>query len=256
MPIIICCNKEFDIPYSEDVTISGSEYIKDVVVSFSNKDVAISIPDKYCTVIDNYVEFLKPKVSSVKGNQIPITSRERLLLCFQLNTLLIDENYFKYCVQQVFNNWSYMCNMVYNDFNDDLQWSFFVYCPYDFIPKYLLGSSSFMKQWNELNQGKIINVNNDNEVYYNNVETINGHNQKLIRTYHTVNVNNKQEVLSRGESHIKEVGYKKEILYYVNSNNIKSESYYVDNKKDGLWRRWYNDDQQNDGTPNDGSIVK
>jgi len=138
MPVITCCNKQFNIPYIGDTVDTSSLYIKDLVELSGDVNITITVPDKYCTVIDTYVEFLL-------SNQVPITSRERLFLCFQLNTLLIDEDYFKYCVQQTFNNWSYMCNMVYNDFNDDLGWSFFVYCPHDFIPKYLLNNNTFMK---------------------------------------------------------------------------------------------------------------
>ena len=116
MPIITCCNKDFSIPYvddTEDSENTGSEFIKDLVKQFNDVNIVIPITDKYCNVIDNYVEF-------TNGNEVPITSRERLLLCFQLNTLLIDDAYFRFCVRQTFNNWSYMCNMVYNIFNDNL----------------------------------------------------------------------------------------------------------------------------------------
>jgi len=233
MPVITCCNRELNIPYTDNTTDTGSLYIKDLVELSGSEDVIIPVPDKYCTVIDNYVEF-------VLGNQVPITSRERLLLCFHLNTLLIDESYFKYCIQQVFNNWSYMCNMVYNEFNDDLQWSFFVYCPHDFIPKHLLDNNTFMKQWNNNNQGTIINVNNDNEVYYNNVEKFNEHNQKCITTLHTVKIilNNNHDM-----NDVKVVGNKREIIYYANSNNIMSDISYVDGKIDGFERWWYDNDQ-------------
>jgi len=221
MPIITCCNKEFNIAYDNDDT--SSEYIKDVITSFGNVDVVIPVPDKYCTVIDNYVEF-------TRGNKIPITSRERLFLCFQLNTLFIDDIYFKYLSQQTFNNWSYMCTMVYNDFNNDLQWSFFVHAPYDFIPKHLLNTNLFMSQWNKINQNVIIKVNHNSEVYYNNVitGTENGHNQKSINTYHTVND--------------KKIGYERKILYNDDNNNMNDISY-DSGKLEGPERHLYNDDQ-------------
>jgi len=223
MPIITCCNREFNIPYNDDI---NSVYIKDVVKSFDNVDVNIRIPDKYCIVIDNYVEY-------IRGNGIPCTRRDRLLLCFLLNTLFIDDVYFKHLIQQVFsaahlivqpsvrtnlrfNNWSYMCNMVYDDFNDDLQWSFFVYSPYDFISKHLLDNVLFMTQWGKINQNVIIKVNHDDEVYYNNVEAINKNGQKITKIYHIVN--NKKDV-----SYAKETGYRRETLYYDISGNIKSK---------------------------------
>ena len=95
MPIITCYNKRFNISYDADTT--ESEYVKDVVEWVSgNMNIDISVDDKYCNVIDNYIEFLG-------RNEMAITSRERLLLYFQLNTLFIDDTYFKYLVQQVFS---------------------------------------------------------------------------------------------------------------------------------------------------------
>ena len=258
MPIISCCNKQFTIPYDGKETVTRSEYIQDVINLSNGEDVTIPIPDRYCTVVDNYVQFSQ-------DNQVPITSRERLLLCFQLETLLADDGYHKYCVQQTFNNWSYMCNMVYNEFNDDMRWSLLVLAPYDFIPKRLLRNDTFMAQWSENNIGRVINVNNDNEVYYNNVETLNKNNQKVVKTYHTIN----------GEpdvSHANEVGHKKETVYHKNSNEVdgcwvdgkrdgvwrwwydndqhtlRSEGHYVDGKEDGTWRWWYSNDQQTTGS--------
>ena len=222
MTIITCCNKQFTIPHNGKETVTSSQYIQDVINLSNGGDVIIPILDKYCTVVDNYVQF-------AQGNQVPITSREQLFLCFQLETLLADDEYHIYCVQQVFNNWSYMRNIVYNEFNDDIQWSFLVLAPYDFIPKHLLDSSTFMTQWNENNINKTISVNNGNEVYYNNIETLNKDNQKVIKTYHTINGN--------------EFGYKKEIKYYKNSNNVEIEKHWVDGKYDGIWRSWYDNDQ-------------
>jgi len=236
MPVITCYNKEFVVPYDkENIT---SEYIKDIVTFSGDEHVVIPVQDKYCTVINNYVEFLTGEKQSL------ITSRDRLLLSFQLNTLFVDGSYFNYLVQQTFNNWSYMCNMVYNEFNDDLQWLFFVHCPHDFIPKYLLDNNSFMIQWDKVNWNTVIHVNNDNEIYYNNNEKFNN-GIRDVTTYHTVNSKTKTQVENGSivNYHAKEVGYKKITTYYKDSNNIASEHHYVDGKKDGDWKRWYNDDQ-------------
>jgi len=148
MPVIACGDRQFTVTYSDDI---NSKYIKDVVELSNDMNIVMPVPDKYYTVIDNYVDHLV-------GNQTPITNKDRICLSFQLNTLFVDDDvYFKYCVQQVFsaallseaylrfNNWSYMCNTIYNNFNDDLQWSFFVLAPYDFIPKRLLTNDIFMK---------------------------------------------------------------------------------------------------------------
>ena len=239
MPVIVCCNKKLDIPYNINTT--KSEYVKDVVGWAGDVNISISVDDKYCTVIDNYVEY-------VRGNEIAITSRDRLLLCFQLNTLFIDDEYFKYLVTQVFsaallsgaylrfNNWSYMCNMVYSDFNDDLQWSFFIYAHYDFIPKHLLTNISFMKQWNKYNQNVTIKVNNENELYYNNVETLDADKHVNSNTYHTVNG--------------RKVGHRLEIIYFKNGN-VMSEINYVDEKINGSWKQWYNNEQNTLATEGD-----
>jgi len=223
MPVITCGSKEINVPYHDTV---NSEYIKDIVELSNNVDVVISVPDKYYTIIDTYIDYLK-------NNKTLITDRKRLFLCFQLSTLFVDDSYFKYCVQQTFNNWSYMCVMVYNEFIDDLQWSFFVHSPYDFIPEYLLNNNTFMTQWNKLNQNVVIKVNNDNEVYYNNATSINDHDQRIIKTFHIV------KVLDQGTGHAKEIGRKKETVYYENSNNVRSEGYYIDGKLDGSWNYWY-----------------
>ena len=221
MPIITCGKRQVNITQMDVV---GSEYIKDVVKLADDVNVVIPIPDKYDSVIVNYDDYLQ-------GKQVPITSRQHLLLCFQLSTLLVDDGYFKYCVQQTFSNWSYMCTMVYTDFNDDLQWSFFVYSPYDFIPNHLLNNNIFMAEWNKLNQNTITKVNS-NEMYYSNyvvedkfspphLKTI------YIKTFHTVDN--------------KEVGHKKIITYYPNnSSNVMTEEYYVDDKSEGPSIGWYN----------------
>jgi len=254
MPIIKCGNKEFNICEPEDN--SGSEYVKDMMSISGSADVVIPIPDKYGRVIDNYLDFIKPTVMSeqtqdscVNTTTIPITSRQRLLLCLQLSTLLVDDNYFKYCVQQVFNNWSYMCTMVYTDLNDDLQWSIFLHSPYDFIPKQLLNNSLFMTRWNDANQNTIIKVNKGNETYYNNVITMN-YRKKCITTSHTVNnnqgeVNNNNNYVNHHNKnhHVKEVGYKKVVTYCEDSDNITVEKYYNDDKREGVWKEWYEDEQ-------------
>jgi len=259
MPIITCHNREYNILYDDDNT--SSEYIKDVVKSFGNVDVVIPIPDKYYSVVSNYVEYLR-------DNETPIINKRQLLLCFQLNTLFIDDKYFKYLVQQTFNTWSSMCTMVYNDFNDDLQWSFFVHSPYDFVPKHLLDNNSFMKQWNKLNQNIITKVNNNSETYYNNVETFDKYNQKIITIYHTINGKSDIGVTGQIDNEMNfgtvEIGYKRETIYCKDNiikeinydNNVRDgplrewyngekhtlrcEGYFVDGKKHGVWREWYN----------------
>jgi len=243
MTIITCCGKEYNIPYSVDT--ETSQYIKDIVEFSNNVDITIPIDDKYCTVINNYIEYKRLRVNLKASNifignslPLPIIPRHRLLLSFQLDTLLIDDIYFKYLAGQTFNNWSIMCNIVYNDFNDDLQWSLFLLAPYDFIPKNLLNNNLFMSQWNNINQNKCIRVNNGSEWYYNNCERDDGQYQESIETYHTVNFGTKDGTYVK-----KEVGYKRQIMRFKYNNNYVHDISYIDGEKDGLWRFWYDNDQ-------------
>lgn len=77
-------------------------------------------------------------------------------------------------------------------------------------------------------------------MYYNNIETFNEHNQRCITTLHTVKI-------TLGANHVvndaKIVGNKREIIYYANSNNIMSDISYVDDKREGLTMKWYDNSQ-------------
>ena len=92
-----------------------------------------------------------------------------------------------------------------------------------------MNNDLFMSQWEKLNQNVTITVNRGSAIYYNNIENIGSCNNKIILTYHIVNK--------------KKVGYKKQIEYYENSNNIKTEKYWFDGKSDGVWRSWYDNIQ-------------
>jgi hypothetical protein len=222
MPFITCGNSEFEIPYINDDAIT-SQYIKDLIQTYDNIVVIVPIPDIYCTIISNYIDF----VNDI-NDQITIT-KQSLELYLNLDTLLIDDAYLSYLVQQIFDQWSELSNIVYNDLNDDLQWSFFLYSPYDFIPNHLFNNKLFMQQWNENNQNKVIKVNDGTEVYYNNVKVIDSDGLVSISTYHTVD----------GE----DVGFKTTFKYYPNGN-LLSESEYFDGKLNGVSRGWY--DNEND----------
>jgi len=253
MLVITCCNKTFNIPHGG---IINSKYIRNVVETTTSEGVDVTIPvdDKYCTVVEHYVEY-------VGGNKTPITSRDRLLLCFQLNVLLDDNGYFDFLVEQVFTNWSYMCNMVYNEFNDSLQQAFFVLAPYAFIPKHALDNTHVMDRWEKLNQGVIINVNNNNEIYYNNIKSTNKFGLIETNTYHTVNGveigHNRKRVYTIDGLPIQEYNYNDgvedgvRIEWYdtqreINiQHNVKFEQEYVDGERDGSYREWYDDDQHN-----------
>jgi hypothetical protein len=181
MPVIVCNKHKFEIPYIND-DICTSQYIKDLVKTFNDVNIEVPIPDVYCPIIGDYIDF----VNNV-GTSITTITKEYLSLYLNLDTLLIDDAYLSCLIQQIFNQWSTLSDVVYNDLNDDMQWSIFLYSPYDFIPDYLLNNQSFMKRWNKENQDRIIMVNHGAEVYYNNVKSINKDGSLSISIYHTVN---------------------------------------------------------------------
>jgi len=233
MTIFICGDRTITVPHEVSV---NSEYVKDVVNLYHNHDTEIIIPVKYHDVIDMYVGYLNYNNNNNNSDININIDSQHLLLCFELSTFLIDEGYFKYCVQQVFNDWSCMCNMVYNEFNDDLKWCFFIHAPYNFIPKYLLNNNTFINQWHKNNVNTIIKVNGNNECYYNNIQTVNSNGNTTIRIYHTVN-----DV---------ERGYKRVIEYYPGYNNnysrcndIKNQNHYINGERYGTRTEWYEDKQ-------------
>jgi len=222
MVVITCGVKSLEVKYHSNV---GSEHIKDSVKLFNNVNVNIPIPDVYFAVIDTYVEYCK-------GVDIPINDKTDLFLSFQLSIYMVDDDYFKYCVQQTFNQWIDMCNMVYNEFSDDIRRSFFLHSPYEFIPKHLLDDNTFMTQYNKLNQNTFVNVN-DSITYHSIFEHLhyNGEDndydtRKIIKRYHC---NDEQEIK-----------HEKVIKYHPNSTIVHIEENYVDDIMSGVRRVWYN----------------
>jgi hypothetical protein len=149
MPTLSCNGNKFDVP-SDNIT---SGLIQDLVEEYGDS-VDVPVSDSYQSVIDNYVNFL----SDVKYT---ITDKESLKLCLQLSTLFSDDAYLTYVIEQLFNSWSQLSDMVYNQLNDDLKWLIFLNSPYDFIPNYLLDNTLFMDKWNQNNRPKLISVDHN-----------------------------------------------------------------------------------------------
>jgi len=247
-------DRQVEVPYGNAI---GSNYIKDIIDIHKDIDaqVNITIADKYVAVIDNYINFLK----DVKSD--PITDKQYMKLCFSLYTYFDDGVYFKYLLQQLFDNWSHLSEMLYYDINNNsdikqLQWLLFPHCPYHFLPKYgYIDNSEFMDKWQ-----KTVNSNicvNGNERYINKLS-------KCVRNiFHTIN----------GKS----VGAGRKTTYYESGRicsiiecqndkngkklhgvtkfwydtqreiddqqNLKEECYYDNDKKCGVERKWNLDTQ-------------
>jgi hypothetical protein len=97
-----------------------SELIRDLVQTYGTNDVDIPISNQYCTVINNYVNFLSD-ISTT-----PITDKETLKLFLHIATLFIDDTYLHYLIQQLFNNWSNVSEMLCNELDDNLKWLIFL----------------------------------------------------------------------------------------------------------------------------------
>jgi antitoxin component YwqK of YwqJK toxin-antitoxin module len=214
--------------------VCKSEYIKSLVQDVG--DSTIVIPQQYTSIINNYISYLK-------GNQDDIIITDSLY--FSMAMYFDDIKYSDYLFQQLFDHWSNAIKVkICAEFNDDLQWLIYLHCPYDFVPKSFVENVSFMKQWTQYNQNKIIKVNNS-LTYYNNVTSVNPDGETVTKTYHVDssddNINNSNNS-NNSSSSCKEIGYSKTIVYYP-SGLQRCEYESTNNKKNGLWKEWYDNHQ-------------
>jgi len=206
-----------DIP---NIICYRSEYVKGIINDLGANTI-IDIPDKYATVIHNYIDHLK---NSINNGYESIKDIDNVKLCLLLATYFDDSVYFKYVVKQILDTWSYMFTMVYTELTYDIEWLVLLHCPYDFLPRSFITNNIFIRAWEKNNpHDTVINVNG-NEVYYYNKVGVDYDQNKTFATYHTVN--NKQ------------IGRKFVTRYYP-SGELKEQAEYVDNELQGLVREWY-----------------
>ena len=91
-----------------------------------------------------------------------------------------------------------------------------------------------MTQWVSANQNVVIKVHHGEEVYYNNIETKNANNQKVVKTYHTID-NKPQVQQSKDKTFPKIIGYQREVVYYA-SYKVMGEGHWDGDKPVGLWK--------------------
>jgi antitoxin component YwqK of YwqJK toxin-antitoxin module len=239
---IICGNKRFQAVYGRDLD-SG---LIDDAIRAHGEDVEIPIEDKYCSVIGNYVAFLG-------GEEIPVIDEGDMIQCLNIAKLFMDDSYMGYLAEQVFNNWTIMSNIVYNNLNDELRQDVLLRGPYVFLPDYLVNDKMFMTEYEKdpILAAKV----NDNEVYYSFVEgkdrdfnltistyhTVNGEEvgKKLVKAYYYPSIN----ILYEGE-YINGLKHGRWKYYYDNKQHtLEHEANYIDEVKHGLWRQWYDNEE-------------
>ena len=117
----------------------------------------IPVPDDFYAVIGNYINFLN-------GNgPAQIKTVAKLSKCFDMENYFIDDNYFNYLMQTVFDDWTTLSPAIYDEPNRDIQYNMFLHFPYEFIPIEYTSNDNFMKLWSDIPQNQNIQFNDDFE---------------------------------------------------------------------------------------------
>ena len=249
------------VPYETSV---NSELIKERVDSVGVECI-ISFPTNTKTdVAWNYVKFLmnssqeNQDSNSSSSQQETVDDVDKLKMCFVMETYFVDVKYFKYLMQQVFNNWfTYYKPVIIGEPNPDIQRRMLLLCPYEFVPETYMMRPLFFKQWLKCNSEVKITLNHkstltnhefksqmlpssngntisngsssngSSEVYYNDIVYDNDKMSYLI-VYHTVDDNR--------------VGINRQIKFYP-SGAIQYQKQYLNDNNHGVWRWWYDNEQ-------------
>ena len=160
--------------------------------------VQIPLPDRFATVITVYTDYLQ-QISSSSTTSVdtvsPLASslstkvdltREQLRLNFELADFLDDDGYFDYTLQQLFDNWSSMSELVYDSTNisKPLQYRILLQCPRDFLPDNYVEDEVFMRSWLS-GKSRTVVVNGTN-LYTINEFSFDSGGRKIIMNYQTV----------------------------------------------------------------------
>jgi antitoxin component YwqK of YwqJK toxin-antitoxin module len=213
----------FEVLYN---TAINSKYIRDLVATYNDCDtLTIMAPnrdynDNNGSKIKHYIEFLN-------GTKYTIKSKKLLKSCFLTSIYFDDDIYFEFVLGQLFDHWSILSTVVYNELNYDLQWLIFLRCPISMLPKSFTDDTGFMEKWTQNNQNTTVIVNR-NEKYYTNMTSVNSFGETVSESYHTING--------------KKVGYSRQTTYYPNSTRLYCVFEYHD-QEEKRYRFWYNNDQ-------------
>lgn len=208
----IVAGKEIIVEINETIQ---SQYIKDLMSHYQN--VKISVPDHYTTIINFYLQFLKAKYLYFH-DAIPLAAS------FRLASYFLDEKYFHWLLNQSYKLWTEVYPHI-KDLPSDIQKEIFLHTPYHFVPWDIM-SDSFFKLWLDINQGKVITLNGDEE-YHTVVEYRNGY-----KTFTSFMIIDEEEV---GNKYIK--------TWHLDNGQLKEDLGLLNDEKHGLCREWYHDGQ-------------
>ena len=127
--------------------------------------VNIDIPDKYNSVFATYIAVLTSSATNRATNRAATASSlgnfEELLLCWNLESYLDDNNYFNWLMEQSYSWWSQFQPLI--EQLAQVQ-QIYLHSPYQTLPDKYSGSFPFLWQWLDINVGKDI-VLNDTDSY-------------------------------------------------------------------------------------------
>jgi len=209
---------QYAVPYD---TAMNSELIKERVDSLGTNCI-IPFPQVDMITAWNYIRFLKYPM-----NPETITDVNRIRSCFVMETYFVDSKYFEYLMQQTFNNWNVLSTVVYDEPNPDIQRRMLLLCPYEFIRELYISRPTFFKQWLQHNINTKIVVNGS-ETYHTEIDTYGNGIIGYLYVYHTINEQT--------------VGFSQETRFYP-SGNAQWQQQYFNDKKQGIWRQWYDDER-------------
>jgi antitoxin component YwqK of YwqJK toxin-antitoxin module len=262
-------NKLVKLPYD---TAINSKYIQDMLRGFGN-NMEIVIPTKYLNIVDNYVNFLYDNFAIIRD-------RQYLKTCFIMSTYFEDDNYFNYLLQQLFDSWSYLFTIVYSNITKELQWHILTHCPYDFLPSHFTKNARFIRQWEKINNNKVVTINGEDKYYINyqvNIFSNTSYVSTELENYHTIGgktvgdhlvsdyydngqLNYRSHYVNGEKQGLSEHWHENGQLAYLNywNDNLQHGSWrqwyqngqaeflhqYMDGKRQGLWEGWYNNSGQ------------
>jgi len=198
----------------------GSEYIKSLVTDLQDNNIIVDIPDKYCDVISNYIDY-------ANGSEKTITGMCYLKTCFELSTYVVDDMYFKYLLKQLFSNWKNMSSLVDN-VNSQLEWEILLHCDYDKLPITHIRDIKFVKQWNNNKHKQDCGDYQDNKIHVDD-NIIKG--RQVVTIYHCIH----------GVKQQSEITYE---IHYYNSGNTHHEGCIINDKRTGIWTMYYDTPDQ------------
>jgi hypothetical protein len=211
------------VPYD---TANRSELVKTRISIFSETSITIIIPQKFHSVISNYINFLTATTSQ------GIIDADKLKQCFYLESFLHDTYYFKYLMQQTLDNWSLVSPTIYTNLNPDIQREVYLHCPYGYVPSSYMNKPFFFKEWSNINNNTVVKINSNS----NNSNNSNSEQYHTIVNYYSneITITIKFHQMDNGS----DIGFVRENTYYQNGCYLKRQKHYLNGKRYGMWSEW------------------